>query len=474
MHVLAIDQGTSATKALVVAPDGRVCGAAEVPLRLRTSGDGGVEQDPDALWQSVVSAGRDAVAAAGVPIGAVGLANQGETVLAWDRSDGRPLSTALSWQDRRAESVCTRLRAHGSALTARTGLPLDPYFAAPKMAWLREHATRAGVVTTTDAWLVQRLTGAYVTDAATASRTLLLDLDHGTWSDAACAAFGIDPTTLPAIVGCAEVVGETTVFGGRVPVTGLAVDQQAALFGEGCLEAGAAKCTYGTGAFVLATTGSVPRRSQHGLVACVAWRLGGVTTYCLDGQVYTAGAALQWLERIGVLRDPGELDAVAASVPSAGSALFVPALAGLAAPFWRPTARGVFTGLGLATGRGELVRAVLDGIAAQVAVLAQAIAADLGAGLAALRVDGGLTRSSVLLQTQADLLQCPVTVYPSPHATALGVAALARLGAGAAATPEAALGAWQPAATYEPRIGPAEAAERIARWRRAADAACES
>ncbi len=473
VHVLAIDQGTSATKALVVAPDGRVRGAAEVALQPRAVGDGGVEQDPEALWHSVVTAGRQAVAGAGVPIGAVGLANQGETVLAWDRGDGRALSTALSWQDRRAESVCARLRERAPELTALTGLPLDPYFAAPKMTWLREHATRAGVVTTTDAWLVQRLTGAYVTDAATASRTLLLDLDRGAWSPEACAAFDIDGAALPAIVGCAEPVGETTIFGARVPVTGLAVDQQAALFGEGCLELGAAKCTYGTGAFVLATTGSVPRRSAQGLVACVAWRLGTTTTYCLDGQVYTAGAALQWLERIGVLRDPEQLDAVAASVPSAGSALFVPALAGLAAPFWRPTARGVLAGLGLATGRGELVRAVLEGIAAQVAVLAAAIEGDLGARLDGLRVDGGLTRSRVLLQTQADLLQRPVTVYPSPHATALGIAALARLGAGDASSPQAALGTWRPAATFEPRIDAAEAAERVARWRRAADAACE-
>jgi glycerol kinase len=471
VNVLAIDQGTSATKALVVAPDGVVLAVAEVPVHPRVVGDGGVEQDPEELWQSVVTAGRAAQGDAGVPVGAVGLANQGETVLAWNRASGRPLSTALSWQDRRARVVCERLAEHAPELTARTGLPLDPYFAAPKMAWLREHVTRDGVVTTTDTWLVQRLTGAFVTDAATASRTLLLDLDRGLWSAEACACFGVDPAALPAIVGCAEPIGETTVFGGRLPVTGLAVDQQAALFAERCFAAGEAKCTYGTGAFLVATTGAQARHSPSGLVASVAWRLGDAITYCLDGQVYTAGAAIQWLERVGVLADVGALDATANGVTSAGGVVFVPALAGLAAPFWKPAARATFVGLALATERGHLVRAVLEGVAAQVAALAGAIEADLDAPLVCLRADGGLTRSRVLLQAQADLLQRPVEVYPSPHATAIGVAALARLGVGAVETPQAAVGRWRPASVYEPRIDAAEAAERVARWQRAATTA---
>ncbi len=465
MHVLAIDQGTSSTKALVVAEGGAVLGRAEVPVHPRVVAGDGVEQDPEELWTSVVQAGEGALRAAGVTVGAVGLANQGETVLAWDRATGVPRSTALSWQDRRAASVCARVAREAETLTAITGVPLDPYFAAPKMTWLREHVTRAGVVTTTDAWLVHRLTGAFVTDAATASRTALLDLDRGTWSPRACATFGVVPDELPAIVGCAEPVGETTAFGGRLAVTGLAVDQQAALFGEGCLAPGEAKCTYGTGAFLLATTGTTPRRSTAGLVACVAWRLGDATTYCLDGQVYTAGAAIQWLERVGLLGSAAELDTLAGSVPAADGVLFVPALAGLAAPFWKPSARAAFVGLGLGTERGHLVRAVLDGIAAQVALVAGAVESDLGAPLGALRVDGGLTRSRVLLQAQADLLQRPVVVYPSPDATALGVAALARLGAGAAASARDAVGDWTPAAVYEPRIAPAAAAEHLARLR---------
>ncbi len=471
MRVLAIDQGTSATKALVVASDGGVLGRAEIAVHPRVIGTDGVEQDPEELWRSVVAAGRAALRTAGIAVDAVGLANQGETVLAWDRGTGQPLSAAISWQDRRAVAVCERLAARAEEVRAITGLPLDPYFAAPKMTWLRTHATRAGVVTTTDAWLVRRLTGAYVTDAATASRTALLDLDRVTWSATACDCFGLDPGDLPAIVGCAEVVGETTAFGARVPVTSLVVDQQAALFAEACLEPGAAKCTYGTGAFLLATAGARACRSAAGLAACIAWRIGDATTYCLDGQVYTAGAAVAWLERVGLVRDAAELDALAATVASAGGVVFVPALAGLAAPFWRPAARGTFVGLGLGTERGHLVRAVLEGVAAQVALLAAAVEGDLGMPLATVRVDGGLTRSCTLLQAQADLLQRRIEVYPSSDATAMGVAALARLGAGGAATPQAAIGNWLPAAVYEPRIPAAEAAARLARWRRIADTA---
>jgi len=470
MHVLAIDQGTSSTKALVVSPDGEVLAEAEASLHPRAVDDGGVEQDPEALWQSVLDAGRRAVAAARVPISAVGLANQGETVLAWDRGSGRPLSAAISWQDRRALAVCERLRERAEWLAALTGLPLDPYFAAPKMLWLRERVTREGVCTTTDTWLLHRLCGAYVTDAATASRTLLLDLDAVGWAPAACALFGVDVEELPTVVGCATPLGPTTAFGGAAAVTAQAVDQQAALFGEACFAAGEAKCTYGTGAFLLATVGPRPRRSTNGLAACVAWQLDDGTTYCLDGQVYTVGAALGWLQSVRLIDDPSDLDALGGAAADAGRAVFVPALAGLAAPFWRPAARGVFAGLSLATSRQQLVRAVVDGIAAQVAWLARAAAADLGGPLTRLRVDGGLTRSRVLMQTQADLLQVPVEVYPSPHATALGIAALARLGAGAASVPLTAVPPWTPADVYEPRLSADAAEAALQRWRRAAEA----
>jgi glycerol kinase len=472
MNVLAVDQGTSATKALVLCPERGVLAEAEVPVHPRAVAGGGVEQDPEELWASVVEAGRLALARAGEPAAAVGLANQGETVLAWDRTSTRPLSSALSWQDRRAASVCERLAGRAGELAALTGLPLDPYFAAPKITWLREHVTRHGVATTTDAWLVARLAGAFATDAATASRTLLLDLDRVDWAPAACEAFGVTAEELPAVVDCDQPVGETTAFGPGppLPLAGLAVDQQAALFAEACLEAGEAKCTYGTGAFLLATVGAAPRRSGNGLVGCVAWRLGGETTYCLDGQVYTVGSAVGWLREVGLVAEAADLDRVGGQAADVGGATFVPGLAGLGAPFWAPNARGAFTGLSLATSHAQLVRAVVEGIAAQVAWLARAAGEDLGKPLERLRVDGGLTRSALLMQVQADLLQAPVEVYPSPNATALGVAALARLGAGDAASPAEATAGWTPAATYEPRVGAAEAEERLRRWRAAAEA----
>ncbi|MBV9380461.1 MAG: carbohydrate kinase, partial [Streptosporangiaceae bacterium] len=401
MNVLAIDQGTSATKALVVGDSSEVLGGAEVPVRTRTVGADGVEADPEELFASVLRAGTQALAASGAQADAVALANQGETVLAWDRRTGRPLTPAIVWQDRRAAGVCARLeRVPGRAaeLSAITGLPLDPYFAAPKMTWLRENLTADGVVTTTDTWLLHRLGAGYVTDAATASRTMLLDLDTTAWSERACAAFGIDPGTLPAVADCAVIAGETSAFTtSPLPVAGIAVDQQAALLAEGCLAAGDAKCTYGTGAFLLVTTGASAVRPASGLSASVAWRLGGAATYCLDGQVYTAGSAVRWLTGTGVLGAPDELDAAGGGVPDAGGVIFVPALAGLGAPHWAPGARGALTGLQLSTRRGHIVRAVAEGIAASVALLAGAAAADLGAPLTSLRVDGGLTRSRLLL-----------------------------------------------------------------------------
>jgi glycerol kinase len=432
--VLAIDQGTSATKALVVGPGNEVLGSAEVPVATHAVGRDGVETDPEELWRSVEAAGARALASARARADAVALANQGETVLAWDPATGKPLSRAIVWQDNRAAAVCARLGAAAAEeLRAITGLPLDPYFAAPKMTWLRENVTRDGVVTTTDTWLLHRLGARYVTDAATASRTMLLDLDAATWSARACELFGIDPEAMPGVADCDTVAGDTTVFGGPpLPVAGIAVDQQAALFGQGCWERGDAKCTYGTGAFLLVTTGTSAPRSTAGLSASVAWRLSGAhPAYCLDGQVYTAGSALRWLSSIGVLDDPAELDALAGTVPDSGGVVFVPALAGLGAPYWAPDARGVLTGLQLSTERGHIARAVAEGIAASVALLAEAVTADMGAPLTALRVDGGLTRSRVLLQAQADLLQVPVLVSGTPHATALGVAALARLALGA-------------------------------------------
>lgn len=467
--VLAIDQGTSATKAVVATAAGEVLGLAEAPVPVTASTDGAVEFDPELMWQSVLDAAHSALAAAGHPsLDAIGLGNQGETIVPWNRRTGAAVGPAVVWQDGRSAVVCDALRPHADDLAELTGLALDPYFVAPKLRWWHDlHGRPADVaVTTSDTWLLHRLCGAFVTDVATAGRTLLLDLDRLAWSDDACALFGLDPAELPAVVPNAGVVGETSLFGGVVPVGGLCVDQQAALFAERCRTSGEAKCTYGTGAFLLASTGGTPRRSANGLVACPAWDVGQGAQYCLDGQVFTAGAAISWLIDLGILSSPSDLDELGGTVTDSDGVVFVPALAGLAAPWWEPSARASLTGMGLSTRREHVARAAVDGIAAQVALLARAVGRDLGTPLARLRVDGGITRSTTLLQVQADLLQCPVEVYPSPHATALGVAEMAALGLG--------LG-WDAPPSFErvvePSIGADEATERLARWELAADAA---
>ncbi|MYS06048.1 carbohydrate kinase [Streptomyces sp. SID6041] len=462
--VLAVDQGTSGTKALVLCPRRGVLGSGTAPVRPRHLPGGLVEVDPRELYDSVVTAGRAALAEAGTPVVAVGLANQGETVLAWDPATGEPLTDALVWQDRRAASVCADLAPHEPRLRQLTGLPLDPYFAAPKMAWIRRHATGAGVVTTSDSWLVHRLTGAFVTDAATAGRTGLLDLDTVAWSDTALDLYGLGGERLPRVVDCDAPVGTTTAFGPPLPLTGLLVDQQAALLTQSADEPAAAKCTYGTGAFLLAQTGPVPRRASSGLVSCVAWRLRGRVAHCLDGQVYTVASAVRWLADLGVIAGAAEIDPVGGGVADTGGVTFVPALAGLAAPWWRGDVRGSLTGLGLDTTPGHLVRALCEGIAAQVVDLASAVAADRGTPLTSLRADGGLTRSALLMQTQADLLQLPVEVSSLPDATALGVGAVARLGHDRGLTIGEAVPAWKPSVVYEPRISAAEAAERLGRF----------
>ncbi|MFI5844714.1 FGGY family carbohydrate kinase [Catenuloplanes sp. NPDC051500] len=464
--VLSIDQGTSGTKAIVVGPAGRIAGTAERAVRPRYAPGGAVEQDPEALLRSVIEAGREAVARAGLPVGVVTLANQGETVLAWDPRTGRPLSDMIVWQDRRAESICAGLDDQRQTFAARTGLVLDPYFSAPKMAWLRAHVTREGVVTTSDSWLLHRLTGAFVTDASTAGRSLITGLDTAAWDPELLALFGLDAEPLPEIVSCDALVGTTDAFGGTLPVGGLVVDQQAALAGGGCLAPGDLKCTFGTGAFLLANTGAGATRSRTGLAASVAWRVRGRTTYCLDGQVYAAAAAVRWMQRLGLAGPAAELDRVAA--PDAGGVLAVPSLAGLAAPWWRPDATASLTGMTLSTTAGHLVTAVLQGIAAQVAELGDAVARDLGRPLTRLRADGGLTGCRTLMQAVADVMQLPVEVFPSPHGTALGAAAFARMSVAPDLSLADAVIPWTPRVVHTPRWNAERAAAFREQWRRAA------
>lgn len=463
--VLSIDQGTSGTKAAVIDESG-IGSVFEEAVRPAYLPGGGVEQDPEALWQSVLDAGRRALGDRKVD--SIALANQGETVLAWDPRTGTPLSPAIVWQDRRSADICRELRGAAAEVAARTGLVLDPYFSAPKMAWLRRHGYEEGVVTTTDVWLLHRLTGAFVTDVSTASRSLLLDLDSRSWDLGLVDLFGLSDERLPDVVDCDTIIGSTDAFGSDIPVGGLVVDQQAALFAERCLEAGEAKCTYGTGAFLLANTGAAPVRSTAGLSSSVAWATRNRARYCLDGQVYTAASAVRWLKELGFIGSVTELDQTAAS--DAAGVLCVPALAGLAAPWWRPDAAASFAGLTLSTRPGHLVLALLEGIAAQIAELVDVVQDSLAKPLTALRADGGLTRSRVLMQTQADVAQLPVEIYPSAHATLLGAAAFARLSSDPRLQEWEAVEEWKPALVYEPSWSADRATEFRARWRALAEA----
>lgn len=483
MAILAIDQGTSGTKAVVVDGTGEVLAVAERTVHPHYGEGGVVEQDPTELLESVLAAATEAIAAAGQPLDAVSFANQGETVLAWDPETGAPLTTAISWQDRRAQEICDELASHSELVHQRTGLQLDPYFTAPKMAWLRRHWTTEGVVTTTDTWVVHHLTGEFVTDVSTASRSLVFDLDRVSWDPELLEIFGLSDERLPRLVASDDIVGETEMFGGKVPVTGLIVDQQAALFAESCLTPGTAKCTFGTGAFLLVNTGETAPRFDNGLTTSVAWKLRGRTSYCADGQVYTAASAVRWLIDLGLIDSAEQLDTTAAE--HSGGALCVPSFAGLAAPWWRADMGAVLTGVGLSTGRAEIVRAVLDGIAAQVAELADLVAGSSGGdgdasgdsapaaaggrgfSIERLRVDGGLTRSRVLMQAQADLMQVPIDVFASPHATALGAAACARLGLDPELDVADAPLAWHPSQSYTPQMERERSAEFRAAWRHA-------
>lgn len=471
--VLAIDQGTSATKAVVVDADGNIHGVAQVPVHVVADTCGGVEIDPNELLQSVIGAGNQALAACGnPPLSAVGLANQGETIVAWSRRTGIAQHNAIVWQDRRSVDVCRGIGDRAAEIERITGMKVDPYFVAPKIAWLAPRmktATADTVITTSDVWLLNQLCGSFSTDVSTASRTLLTDLDSLQWSGRCTEIFGIDALPLPEIHDNDAVLGSTKHFGGDVPVVGTCVDQQAALFAEGCHAVGEMKCTYGTGAFLLANVGKNPRRSNSGLTPCAAWRIAGETSWCLDGQVYTAGSAVSWLMEIGVLISPEEIDQLCATANDTNGVTFVPALAGLAAPWWRPTATGRLVGLTMSTTKAHLVRATLVGIAAQVALLARAAAQDLGGSAQVLKVDGGLTQSATLLQLQADLAQCPVQPYPSPHATALGVAEMSLHALGALNRDEHLASALRSPDPVGPKISSDEAESVVANWSEVAE-----
>lgn len=443
--ILAIDQGTTGTTCLVVDDDLAVLGRGHRDLVQRFPRPGWVEHDPEEIWRSLLDASADALREAHVAaadLAGIGIANQRETTVVWERASGRPVAPAIVWQDRRTAERCAELPSE--LLRARTGLVPDPYFSATKLEWLLGEHRRPGLAFgTVDAWLAWKLCGEHVTDRTNASRTLLYDLDAGAWSQELCELFGVEPELLPRISASAEVVGEAELHGARLPLAALAGDQQAALVGQGCLAAGAGKATYGTGSFVLVHAGGVRPEPPRGLLVTEA--AAPVRSFAWEGAILVSGAAIQWLrDGLGLLATAAESEQLARSVDSTDGVVFVPALTGLGSPHWDPDARGLVTGLTRGTSRAHLVRAALEAIAFEVADVVEALPAPLGI----LRADGGATANAWLMQFQADVLGCPVEVAAEREATALGAAALA-----AAALGRVELEALRPpvGARYEPR-----------------------
>ncbi|MCB9611225.1 MAG: glycerol kinase GlpK [Sandaracinus sp.] len=488
--LLSIDQGTTGTTAFVLSPEAKVLGKANREFPQHFPKPGWVEHDTDEIWASVLGAVRDALAVAKVEAKdclAIGITNQRETTVLWDRTTGEAIHKAIVWQDRRTADRCRALRdaGHEAAFRDRTGLVLDPYFSGTKLAWIldavpgaREKAASGALAFgTIDSWLVWRLSGgaAHVTDASNASRTLLYDIREGQWSEELAGILGVPTPLLPEVRSCAEVYARTKgvpVLPDGIPIAGMAGDQQAALFGQTCFEVGDAKCTYGTGAFLLQNTGTTFVPSKNGLVTTIAWRLGGETVYALEGSAFIAGAAVQWLrDGLGVITKASEIEARASEVESAGDVCFVPALAGLGAPHWDPDARGLLCGLTRDTTLAHVCRAVLDGIAFQIADLVSAMNADAAkegsAALARLRVDGGAAANALLMQFQADILGVPVDRPANVETTALGAAYLAGLGAGVFPDLGAIVAAHRVERTFEPQRDAAWRDGELSRWGRA-------
>jgi glycerol kinase len=475
--ILAIDQGTTGTTCLVVDRAGNVVGSGYREIPQHYPRPGWVEHDADEIWRSVLDVGSSALRDAGVDarrLEAIGIANQRETVVAWDRSDGRPLARAIVWQDRRTAARCDELRGQGHEplVRERTGLLLDPYFSGTKLEWLfREGGVpESAAVGTVDSWLAFKLTGEHVTDPSNASRTLLYDLRRRAWDDDLCGLLGVPAGSLPRIVPTSGVVGETAAFGGSVPVAAIVGDQQAALFGQRCIDSSTAKCTYGTGSFLLRTIGPVEPVPADGLLTTVAWEVGDRFDYAVEASMFVTGAAVQWLrDELGIIRTADETEELAASLESNDGVYFVPALTGLGSPYWDPYARGTIVGLTRGAGRAHLARAALEAIAYQTADAVGAQDVIAPDPLAELRADGGATANGWLMQFQADVLGIPVVVAALEETTALGAAYLAGFGAGCWTESELDGLATEPR-RYEPRPD-ADPERLLAEWRRAVDRA---
>jgi glycerol kinase len=488
--ILAIDQGTTGSTALILDRELNLLARANREFPQHFPKPGWVEHDPEDIWTSVVDAIIEALGRANVDpkrIAAVGITNQRETSLLWRRSDGKPIHRALVWQDRRTSDVCKALRegGHEALIKQRTGLVCDPYFSATKLAWVldsvdgaRAAADRGELAAgTIDTYLVWRMTGGAVhaTEPSNASRTLLWPLTgragegRRDWDAELCELLRVPESVLPEVRPCTAAFGVTKGVPGlpdNIPIHGIAGDQQSALFGQACFERGQAKCTYGTGAFVMLNTGTEIVGSEHGLLTTVGWQIGEQTTYCLEGSAFMAGAVVQWLrDGLGFFSRAGEVEELARSVNDSGGVIMVPAHAGLGAPHWRPEARGLIRGLTRGTNRAHIARAALEGIALEVTDLLEAMAEDLGAPLGVLRVDGGAAANDLLMQIQCDLLGVTLARPTILESTALGATFLAGLGVGLWTSTSEVARAWKQDRQFVPKGDPASLAELRAAWR---------
>ncbi len=484
-YLLALDQGTSSSRALLFDHAAQLIASHALPLHCEYPQPGWVQQDALQLWTTQRDAVQGVMQKAGVSardIAALGITNQRETVIAWHRDTGEPAGPAIVWQCRRTDAYCTQLKARGveDDVRQRTGLVIDPYFSASKMQWMLQHYPKAKswadqdklCFGTVDSWLIWQLTGGrhHLTDASNASRTQLYHLLTGEWDAYLLNLFTIPRACLPNIVDSSAVVAETdaSLFGHAIPIAGIAGDQQAALFGQGCFEAGMTKNTYGTGCFMLMQTGAQLRRSTQGLLTTIAWQINGQREYALEGSVFVAGALIQWLrDELQVIRHSNECEALATSVNDNGGVYIVPAFVGLGAPHWRSDARGLICGLTRGSTRAHIVRAALEAVAYQTADVLRAMESDAGLKLRELRIDGGMTANAFLCQFQAELLHCAVKRPQVIESTARGAALLAGLGVGLWSSREQLSRLWQCEREFRAQLPP----ERVTQWRQGWDKA---
>ncbi len=483
--ILALDQGTTSSRAILFDQDGNIRVSAQREFAQHFPQPGWVEHDAMEIWQSQLGVAREAIARAGIAaseIAAIGIANQRETTVLWERASGRPLAPAIVWQDRRTADLCDALKSagHEATIKAKTGLVIDAYFSATKLKWLldtipgaRARAARGELAFgTIDSWLVWNLSAGrlHVTDASNASRTMLYDIHRRCWDDELLALFDIPLQVLPEVRGSSEVVGEcdAALFGAALAIGGIAGDQQAATFGQACIKPGMAKNTYGTGCFLLLNTGRKAVASHHGLLTTVAWQINGGVDYALEGSVFMGGAVVQWLrDGLGIIASSGEIETLAMSVPDTGGVHLVPAFTGLGAPWWEGHARGTLFGMTRGTTRAHIARAALEAIAFQSADLLTAMREDADMPLAELRVDGGAARNDLLMQFQADLLGVPVLRPRITETTALGAAYLAGLAVGLWKSAEDVAAQWQIERRFEPKMSADQRDQRLADWRKA-------